>query len=125
MTQPDVTPGFATSSSDQSCPWSAVRVVRAWITAGDGDWGFDEFYHLKIEYFNGRKVQLTDALPDTASAFYAATSGLENALGLKIDWRGAVWEDYKRYQSQHWWTKILSRWHRNKLVVHTRCEEAG
>jgi hypothetical protein len=108
------------TGSGQQSSWTSVCVMRAWVTEGDGNWGFDEFYHLEIEYTNGRKVHLTDALPATASAFYAATNGLEMALGLRIDWRGAIGEEYRRYKSQHWWSKILTGWHRNKLVVYSR-----
>ena len=122
MGQFDTTVKFDATSSGQQFSWAAVRIVRAWITEGDGDWGFDEFYHLEIEYADGRKVHLTDALPATAPAFYAATNGLESALGLKIDWRAAIHEEYKRYKSQHWWSKILAGWYRNRLIVYNQYE---
>ena len=118
MTRHNAAHKFAIAGSGQPSPWAAVRAVRAWITEGDGDWGFDEVYHLQIEYANGRKLHLTDAAPETASVFFDASNSLEHLLGLKIDWRGPILGEYQRYKSKPWWTKFLAGWRRPKLTVY-------
>ena len=113
------------ADSGQPCASTVIRAVQAWITEGDGDWGFDEVYHLQIEYADGRKVHLTDAMPDTATAFFETTSMLEHKLGLKIAWTGAILVEYLRYKKQPWWAKILTGWHHNKRTVYPRQEEVN
>jgi hypothetical protein len=106
------------SSSPYS--WSNSKIVRAWITAGDGNWGFDEIFHLSIEYTNGRKLHLSDYAED--DLFHKAEAVLEYYLKIKIDWRGPVWGAYQRYKAQSWAEKALTLWKPHKLIVYTRSE---
>lgn len=112
----------------QLLPWQDVQYIRAWVTAGDGDWGYNEFNGLEIRYGNGYRLRLTDAL-----------SGIEEMLLLELqaclpwflpaivtDWRQQVWADYQRhYRRQQWLGFFWWYWYPNKPVIYERQESAA
>ena len=114
MILPEAHAEFADPDKSSPYNYTKIRMVKFWITEGDGNWGFDEIRHILLVCANGRKLHLSDFNPE--STFDKACTVLEHFLDLKIDWRGPVWEEYQRYQSQRWWTKFLTGWHHNKLI---------
>lgn len=98
--------------------WANIETVQAWIIPGDGNWGFDENFHLRIEYANGRQLHLTDF--DNDGVFQQAEAVLARYLQVVIDWRGPVWEAYQQYRSKSWLKKLLAGWQPPKITVYTR-----
>ena len=102
----------------EPCGWANMQTVKAWITPGDGNWGFDENFHLRIEYANGRRLHLTDF--DNDGLFQQAETVLAGYLQVVIDWRGPVWEAYQQYRAKSWLSKLLAGWQPPKITVYIR-----
>ncbi|MET4106361.1 hypothetical protein [Hymenobacter sp. UYP22] len=102
-------------------PWQDVQRIRAWETAGDGDWGFDEFIGLEITYTNGYQLRLTDA--HSGRSEFMLLYRLHDCLRwflptISPDWRQEVWADYQRhYRRQQWLGFFWWRWYPNKPVI--------
>lgn len=114
---------FAESEEFPLLPWQDVQRIRAWETAGEGDWGYDEFNGLEITYSNGYRLRLTDAY---GGADERLLRELNKCLHwflptISPDWIHEVWADYQRhYRRQQWLGFFWWRWYPNKPVVYER-----
>ena len=101
-------------------PWQDVQRIRAWVTAGSGDWGLDEFHGLEITYSNGYRLRLTDAYDGAEfTLLYRLYDCLRWFLPtISPDWEQEVWADYQRhYRRQQWLGFFWWRWYPNKPVI--------
>lgn len=107
-------------------PWSEVQCVRAWVTAGDGDWGYDEFHSMELTYTDGYHLRVTNASGGNGEMLlYSLQECIRWFLPtIDPDWRAQVWADYQRhYRRQHWLSSMgvfVWRWYPGKPVIYER-----